>query len=550
MSDSIPLTRGRLALRLVVALTAAGLAWGALALAAPATPPAPGPTSLIPAFLVIALALALRAVLVALSAAVLSGAILAAGTDVVPALRDTIVGPAVTNGDNLLVIGFALALVATVRLLTVTGGLAALMRPFSRLAGSRRGSQAAAGLMGGAIFFDDYANALVVGAAARPLTDRQRVSREKLAWIVDATAAPVAGLVPVSTWVAYEIKLLGDSGADFSAIAPDGFGLLLASLPYRFYCLFTLVFLAFVIASGRDFGPMLRAERRAFETGRLTSGPSHTPATASSPGLPPGTRWGGGLALVAILIVVAGAIGSAVDLFDDALLALMQASLVSLGLTIFGVFAGRLLSARTLGSELLKALGHILPLVAILALAFSLRNAADALGAGTYLASLARDVPVGLLPLAGFLVAAAIAFSTGTSWGTMSILIPLALPLAVTLTAGHPDAPLLVMLVAASVLDGAIFGDHCALISDTTIMSAVASDCPVVDHFQTQMPYTVPPMLAAGLCGYGLLGLAPGVPWFAAFGLGLLLCFAAIRLLGQRADLPAGLPTLDKRPQR
>ena len=147
MSDSIPLTRRRLALRLVVALTAAGLAWGALALAAPATPPAPGPTSLIPAFLVIALALALRAVLVALSAAVLSGAILAAGTDVVPALRDTIVGPAVTNGDNLLVIGFALALVATVRLLTVTGGLAALMRPFSRLAGSRRGSQAAAATM-------------------------------------------------------------------------------------------------------------------------------------------------------------------------------------------------------------------------------------------------------------------------------------------------------------------------------------------------------------------------------------------------------------------
>jgi Na+/H+ antiporter NhaC len=539
MSIPAPLSRGRLALRLAVALAVAGLAWGALALAAPVTPPAPGPTSLIPAFLVIAVALALRAVLVALSTAVLAGAILAAGPDFLAALRDRIVGPALLNADNQLVIGFALALVAAVRLLTVTGALSALMRPFARLAGTRRGSQAAAGLMGGAVFFDDYANALVVGAAARPLTDAQRVSREKLAWIVDATAAPVAGLVPVSTWVAYEIKLLGDSGADFSAIAPDGFGLLIASLPFRFYCLFTLAFMAFVIATRRDYGPMLRAERRAFTTGRLTASPLPPPAPATATPDLRVARLGAPLASLAILIVVAGAICSAVGLFDNALLALMQSALASLALTIVGTLAGRLLPLRALGLELLKALGHILPLVAILALAFSLRHAADALGAGSYLATLAEDVPTGILPLACFLVAASIAFATGTSWGTMSILIPLALPLAAKLTAGHPDGPLLVMLVAASILDGAIFGDHCALISDTTIMSAVASDCPVVDHFDTQLPYTFPPMLAAGLCGYGLLGLAPATPWFAAFALGLLLCFGAIRVLGQRSDLPA-----------
>jgi Na+/H+ antiporter NhaC len=541
MSDPSPMSRGRLALRLVVALAIAAAAWTALALAAPAALPAPGPATLIPAFLVIAVSLALRAVITALALSVLTGAALVAGDDVATALVDRIVGPAVTNPDNLVVIGFALALVAAVRLLTVTGALSALMRPFSRIAGSRRGAQAAAGLMGGAIFFDDYANALVVGAAARPLTDAQRVSREKLAWIVDATAAPVAGLVPVSTWVAYEIKLLGDSGADFSAIAPDGFGLLIASLPYRFYCLFTLAFLAFVVATRRDFGPMLRAERRAFTTGQLsaTVGPDGPHAHAAPP-----TAGGisAALALVAILIVVVGAIASAAGVFENALLGLMQAALVSLAVTIIGTLAGRLLGARALGLELLKALGHILPLLAILALAFSLRNAAEALGTGAYLATLAAEVPVGVLPLACFLVAAAIAFATGTSWGTMAILIPIALPLAATLTAGSPDAPLLVMLVAASILDGAIFGDHCALISDTTIMSAVASDCPVVDHFDTQLPYTAPPMLAASLCGYGLLGLAPSTPWLAACTLGLLLCFLAIRILGRRADLPTHKP--------
>jgi len=548
-------TRSALIVRVLVALAMAAGAYAALRWATPDSA-GHGATSLIPALVAVALALATHRVITSLAIAIVVGALLAAPAypefivfvgDLMgwaydkadhlfvasaKVLVNDLMGPAIVNEDNLYVVGFALTLVAMVRVLTSTHALHRLMRPFTRLAGTRRGAQGAAAGMGCAVFFDDYANALVVGAAARPLTDAQSVSREKLSWIVDATSAPIAGLVVVSTWVAYEIKLLDESG-----VTNDGFDLLVSSLPYRFYCIFSVAFVWLVIAVGRDFGPMLKAERRAFHDG-LVSPPSTRRAPDKAPSEPRAAAWSGWLALAAILAVIVGGLASALSVFENSLQALFFAALVSFGIAVSGAVLGKLLPARALGRELWESLGQVIPLLAILILAFSLRFVAKSLGTDQYLATLARDVPVGLLPAVSFLIAATIAFATGTSWGTMGILIPLALPLAAELTAGHPDGAILIMLVAASVLDGAIFGDHCSLISDTTLMSAAACDCPVVAHFRTQVPYTIPPMIAATVTGYLWLGLAPNTPWPLAFAGGLLLIAAPIFILGRRATDP------------
>jgi Na+/H+ antiporter NhaC len=513
---------------------AAGL-WGLLHELTP--PPATGfgAAAMLPALVAVAIAIATHRVIIALAVGVVVGAIIAAGSNPLNTfeiLYARTVGPAATDKDNLLVVGFALALVAMVRVMTTTRALHRLMHPFTRLARSRRGAKAAAAGMGTAIFFDDYANALVVGAAARPLTDAHKVSREKLAWLVDATSAPIAGLVVVSTWIAYEIKLIEQSG-----VTTDGFDMLVTSLPYRFYCIFTIAFVWMMVLAGRDFGPMLKAERRAFHEGRPAPGPASAKAHAAEP-TPRETAWSGWLALAAIGAVIAGGLASALGVFDDALLLLFLSSLVSLAIAIGGAAFGRLLDTRALLIELRNAAWQILPLLLILILAFSLRNTAKTLELEPWVVGLTHDLPIGLLPALSFLVASGIAFATGTSWGTMGILIPIALPLAARLTEGQPDAALILLLTAASILDGAIFGDHCSLISDTTLMSSAACECPVVDHFRTQLPYTLPPMAAATLPGYLLLGLAPEVPWFAAFGLGLVLCAGVIVVLGKRPDAP------------
>lgn len=533
MSETPHPTPRRLLLRMAAGIALALIGWWALELAAPSVEGL-GAASLLPPLFAVALALATHRVVLSLFAAIVLGALLAADFHPIDAARrlgEDIALPALASEDNLLVVGFALALVAMIRVLTATGALHRLMQPFGRLARSRRGAQGAAAAMGCAVFFDDYANALVVGAAARPLTDAQRVSREKLTWIVDATSAPIAGLVVVSTWVAYEIKLLDESG-----VTADGFELLIASLPYRFYCIFSIVFVVLVIASGRDFGPMLRAERRAARGGALRPGPAPTgPVTSHSPRE---ATWSGWLALAAIGAVIAGGLLSALAVFEGALFVLFVAALVSLGVALGGAALGRLLPARALMVELKASLGQVIPLLAILLLAFSLRNVATELGTDVYLARLAGQVPAGLLPAVSFVVASAIAFATGTSWGTMGILIPLALPLAVKLSDGDPHASLILMLTAASVLDGAIFGDHCSLISDTTLMSSAACDCPVVDHFRTQVPYTIPPMLAGTGAGYVLVGLSPELPWPVAFSAGVALMGVVLFALGRRATAP------------
>jgi len=416
-----------------------------------------------------------------------------------------------------------------------SGGNQGMVDAVARLARSRRSTRVATGLMGLAIFFDDYANSVVVGTTMRRLTDRWRISREKLAYLVDSTAAPIAGVALISTWIAYEVGLFAEVGSEIG-LPETGYQLFLAVLPYRFYCLGALAVVFVGAGSGRDFGPMLRAERRAAETGEV-HGPDASPMggrslDATRPPDDAPRRWVNAVVPIAVVLVsVMGGMlwsgrhavaeaGVAFDVLDgktwrlafggaDSAQVLLAASIVG-SLVAIGLAMGqRILSFRDAGVAWLRTFPAMSETVGVLILAWGIKSVCLELGTDRFILSVLGDgVPLTVLPLVVFLLAAVIAFATGTSFGTMGILLPVALPLAHAIAGG--ETPVELYLVGAAVLDGAIFGDHCSPISDTTVLSSAATGCDHLDHVRTQTPYAVTGMLLAAVAGY--LALALGAP--------------------------------------
>jgi Na+/H+ antiporter NhaC len=452
----------------------------------------------------------------------------------------------VLNVTNLCISGFALSVLLTVKLAEASGGMRALILPITRRLRGVRDTQLGAALLGLLVFFDDYANTMLVGPAVRPITDRQGVSREKLAYIVDSTAAPVAGLAVVSTWVGYEVGLLEAARQDLG-VSQGGYSLLLSALPQRFYCLFALALVFLIALSGRDFGPMLRAERAAR---KRAVGPARSDDIVTSSG----GRWrwlNAALPITVLCLGVAfgffidgggpGRVGSAplgslefwratLSQAHDGPIVLFCAGSAALSTALVGVLASGALDlvgcARALGAGV-RTLA--LP-IGILYCAWAIGDVSKDLHTGGYLVALLREQVSPLyLPLLTFLVAAAISFSTGTSWGTMAVLIPAALPLAHELGG-------LVLLVPtiAAILDGAIFGDHCSPISDTTLLSSAACECDALAHVWTQLPYAVLAMLVAA--GSYLVLAATATSVLVAYGAGVTLLTSALWLIGRRAS--------------
>tara|TARA_Y100001968_G_scaffold16064_1_gene12812 strand:+ start:974 stop:2701 length:1728 start_codon:yes stop_codon:yes gene_type:complete len=461
---------------------------------------------------------------------------------------------------QLAVLGFVFVLIGMVALVVRAGGIAGVAERFVVFARSARSTRLVTFLLGLAVFFDDYANTLIVGGTMRPLTDRMRVSREKLAWIVDSTAAPVAGLSVLSTWVAFEVSQfapqLGVVGLEPSA----GYAVFLQTIPYRFYCLLSLLMVATVCFSSRDFGPMLVAERRAHRTGAVFR-PGARPMSASSTDTEPdhnkphlarvallpigatvvSVLWlfwnqgehnhadhlSGGLAFAHLREILGGVEDNTYLLFLSSCIGLAVALVVVLGLRLLSlpaalaaVFSGY----RTLGTA-----------VGILFLAWAMAAVCKGLGTGEYLKLMAPHIPGLLLPLGLFLIACVISFATGSSWSTMGILLPIIVDLAATVGA---DAPLgsmgMVVICIGAVLDGSIFGDHCSPISDTTLLSSAAAGSDHMDHVKTQAPYAIVVMSVALLLGY--LPVSAGLSvWLAlpAAALALLLLFM---LLSRRIE--------------
>jgi Na+/H+ antiporter NhaC len=511
--------------------------------------------SLLPPALSIALALIFRDVLVSLFLGVWLGATMVAGGHVGSGfLRviDTNVRDALTDPDKVSIILFSMLLGGMVGVMSRSGGTYGVVRVLEPLATTPRRAQIATWLMGVAIFFDDYSNTLIVGNTMRPITDRHLISREKLAFLVDATAAPVACVALVSTWIGYQVSLVDDAlvahGSDLNA-----FAVFLNSIPFAFYPAFALALTFAVAASGRDLGPMARAEQRARQ-GRLLADSAQPLADYESSGLAPDDdaprRWFNA-ALPVLLVVVVTIVGlyitgraslradgitdadlSTVIGKSDPFTVLLWASLCGLSLAILLAVGQRILTVRQSLEAMVSGFKSMLMAFVVLTLAWALGQVCSDLHTAGYLkAAIGSQLSPGLLPAAVFLVAAAVSFSTGTSWGTMAILTPLAVPLA--LSAGGVQMTVVPSTVAA-ILGGSVFGDHCSPISDTTILSSMASGCDHVDHVRTQLPYALLGAVAALLIGY-LPEILGDVPPGVNLVVGVAVMAAVVRFLGRPA---------------
>ncbi len=529
----------------------------------------PGWISLLPPLIAIALALVFREVVISLFVGVWIGALFVAGLDPLAALWRTVdrfIVPSVADSGNASILVFSALLGAMVGVISRSGGTRGIVEAMKPLATSPRRAQLATFLGGVGIFFDDYANTLIVGNTFRPITDRLKVSREKLAYLVDSTAAPVVTIVFVSTWVGFEISQieLGLSAAAAQAADPvlratlenmSPFTLFLRTIPFLFYPILALGMVALLIVTRRDFGPMYHAERRARTGGGVFRPGSELLVDTEASGLDAKEgaplRWynAGVPVLTVVFVVVFGlyfdgrARAGPGTLWDtlgaaDPFRALLWGSLAGCVAAIGMAVAQRILTlGEAIGSWVAGARAMTLAFV-ILILAWSLGEVTTQLGTARYLTRLlGGSLSPELLPVLTFVTAAVISFSTGTSWATMTILLPLVIPLSVALGgAAGLDAGgghLLIGAVAA-VLAGAIFGDHCSPISDTTVLSSMASACDHVDHVRTQLPYALTVAFVAMSVGH--LGTAYGLPEPVALLGGLVLLWAIIRLLGKPTD--------------
>jgi Na+/H+ antiporter NhaC len=513
------------------------------------------PAVLWPSVLAVGLAFVTRDIYLSLFLGAFGGALLLHGGNPWTAFHDLMIGrliPSLTDRWNISVLVFTLMMGGFVEVLNRNGGMAALSALVMGSSRSARRAGLGAYFMGWLVFFDGLASSMLVGKTLRPIADRAGLSREKLAFIVDSTSSPIAGLALLSTWVAYEMSVirqgLANTGDAALADAVAPFSWLVLSLPFRFYNWFMLLLVFLLIWLMRDWGPMLAVEKAS----RANPRPEPAVTTEAAPGshavlaLVPlavlvlgvfGGLYigGGGLELTLTFPHLVQAMGKA-DAAAVFVLASAVASFVALGLTAVGRKTTAAPDARESGTwAFFQGMQQMFLPALILVFAWMLNSVIKELGTASYLVALLGErLPAAWLPALTFLLASIISFSTGTSWGTMAIVMPLAIPLAVNLTAFHtgvPASPVLVATVGA-VLAGAVFGDNCSPISDTTIVSAFSSDCDVMAHVQTQLPYALTAALLATVLGY--LPAGYGVSPFLLLAVGALACWLLVRYRGQR----------------
>jgi len=526
-----------------------------------------GLLSVLPPIIAILFALIFKQVVVSLLAGVWLGSFFISGYHPVTALLrvvdhlciETLAG---SDGetDHTSIIIFTLLLGGMVGITSRMGGMKGIVNSVSRIATTARRGQFAVWLMGVIIFFDDYTNTLIVGNSTRPLTDRLRISREKLSYIVDSTAAPITSLAVITSWIGFEISLINQSFTSLG-IERNPLTTFVASLPYSFYPILAVLFVLLIIVSGRDYSLMLAAELRARRTGKVLSDTavpiSNIDAESVSIAEGAQPRLLNGVIPIAVVIAVsfAGLIltgrqalaesgagtGNLLDALKESnsFTALLWGSLSGCVIAAVLALTQGLLSLTETVTSWMNGIRSMVTAIIILVLAWCIGMVCTELHTADYLVHhLAGVLSPQFLPLVVFLIAMGISFSTGTSWGTMSILTPIVIPLVLgtTRAAGIAPAagdPILLGSIAA-ILSGAVFGDHCSPISDTTIMSSMASAADHVDHVRTQLPYAVTVGAVSLVCGYLLR--AAGIPAWACLALSCVVLMAIIRLAGKPVE--------------
>ncbi|NOZ92525.1 Na+/H+ antiporter NhaC family protein [bacterium 3DAC] len=438
------------------------------------------------------------------------------------------------------IITFTLMIGGLLGIINRSGGMWAIAEALARKAKNSATAQVFAAIMGVAIFFDDYANTLLVGNTMRPITDKFRVSREKLAYIVDSTAAPVASLALISTWIAYEVGIIAD------ALKQEGFGekianaaytVFLQSIPYRFYSLLALVLLFTIAITSRDYATMYKAEMRARKEGKVYRDGAQLPISKEISELskPEGVPLRSINAWLPILVLIVGTIWALwvtaggmetykgyLDQFHssfkaltytfgdaDASIALVWAVAAATAVAAIMVIWQKIMNAGEIVDAWLDGTKSMMVAVVILTIAWALGSINGDLGTSQYVVGLVEGwLPGSVLPLGIFLSAALISFATGTSWGTMAILMPIAIGLAGKFY-GTDAVGVMHLATIGAVLTGAVFGDHCSPVSDTTILSSMASACDHMDHVTTQIPYSLTAATVAAVVGFLFVKFIP-----------------------------------------
>lgn len=398
------------------------------------------------------------------------------------------------DADNTRVVLFSALIGAIITFTQYSGGMKGFVNWVvgKGLVKTRRSAGLLAWFLGFVIFIESSICVLVSGAVSRPIFDKLKVSREKLSYILDSTSAPKCILIPLNAWGAFVIGLLATQGIE------NPVRTLVSSMPFNFYAIIALLLVLFVVFTGKDIGPMKEAERRVKEENKILRDGAEplisddVVTMEEKPGVKPRA-----LNMIVPVGVMVAAMPVVLIITGKGNLMEGSGSTSVLWAVILGLLAGAMayraqgiMRTREITDIFMKGVGGLVPLASLMILAFSIGDTCDALGTGPFVAQAAKAaLNPGVVPAVIFVLSCFIAFSTGTSWGTFAIMIPIAVPI-IRIIGLHPG------LILAAVLGGGVFGDHCSPISDTTIIASMASAADHIDHVRTQLPYA---LVAAGI---------------------------------------------------
>ena len=521
-------------------------------------PVIPAWVSILPPFVAILLAFMLRAVIPALFVGLLVGAWAINGMTWPGAFRGFfetvtiyIINTAI-NPDHMAIMAFTFLIGGMVGVISRNGGMVGIVNRIMPFASTPRRGQGVVATLGLAIFFDDYANTMIVGNATRPMSDKLHISREKLAYLVDSTAAPVSTIAVITTWIGFQVGLIDSAIRNLDGIDSTPYVLFLNSIPYSFYPFLAIFFVFLIVYSRKDFGPMLKAEKRARHSGEVISPSSAVssdksgdefyhkdaiPCRAINAVLPIVTM----VLTVVIGLFISGEGETITDIIGsaNAYSVLIWASLLGCLMATVLSLSQRILTLDETVNAWLAGARFMMTGLVLLIMAWAVADVAEVLQTAPYLISvLGGSLSPYTFPTVIFLLAAATAFASGSSWGVMAILMPLVIPLCWAVLQNHgiadPEHMHILYSSIACVMTGAVWADHCSPISDTTVLSSLATGCDHMDHVRTQIPYA----LLGGTTAV-LLGVLPagyGLPWFLLLPSGAIAMLVAHRFLGKPVD--------------
>lgn len=514
--------------------------------------------SILPPLIAIVLAFVTKQVLLSLFLGIFIGATMLNGWNpffgFLRSLDEFIVG-SLADSWNAAIIIFLLTIGGMVGIVNKMGGTTAIAEALSKKIKNPKTAQLFTWLLGVLVFFDDYANTLIVGPTMRPLTDKMNVSKEKLSYIIDSTSAPVVGIALISTWVGYEIGVIRNVYQTLG-IEANYYQVFLKTIPYNYYCVFSVLFVLLLIFYQRDYGPMYQAEKRARLTGKVLADDAKPMSSdeITKMEIKKGMKLKASNAIVPILTLVLVAfvglwyngylaLEGGVDPFTaegmracfgeaDSSIVLLWASFASSVVAIIMALVQKILDMNEVFDAWVDGAKSMSMACMILVLAWSLGSVTKSVGTANYLVGVVSDkVPYGILPIIVFIISGIISFATGTAWGTMAIVIPLAVPLAEGFILNSGADPSLLVITLGTVMSGAIFGDHCSPISDTTIMSSMSSGADHLHHVKTQMSYALSVGIVSGIC-YLIAGFT-GVNQWLILLIGLAILVGMIHFLGK-----------------